>query len=1059
MATFEELTGMPVTQEPVERPLETIHQSGADTRRAEGERMQTLEKDTTLGDTFGAAWERNISTMMYDTVERKWTHQPEEGFDPAQWVNENRDSLPGQNLEAFSSVRSVGEANELRDDMVRAQENDMKISSKGYTGVAASLLTGLIDPTELAIAVGTGGYGKAATMAGRVGKITVAGAKGGVASAVTAYGVDPLADTKQIVYGGLTGALLSGTAGVAFNRSTGALRRNYSVDVSDLPPANRSYTEAPAYVYTDMADNPQSLGAGSMNEFVDPDGFSPETRSIYDQSMQTIRDNNLGSRLEDTDMNTSTAAGRTAKRFSDTLSNNAHYNPFKTDFDQLAYGGSRIEAALAYNLLESAEGRLRNNRSGAMLQEVYEQRLSSHSLPTLDEGFSTWAAKRNLGVLQRNAPAAREAFDREIITELEARFHTGKAVSKDPAIVQAADAVDRNYADAVEVGKGRTGETSVSGFEDMQPQSGFFNHRWNGSAIRRAMAAGHDEAKILNLLKTGYAKTYPDMDDASSTMISKAVLRRAIAKEDGVDTNMLNTLDSDAQEYLREMLTDSGYSEQHVDRLIDSIRGRKEDQSKLGTTKARVQVDLRTADGDLSLMDLVDTNLTRVLSRYNREVSGNAALARKGIQNRAQRKQMIEAALAERRSRDLPAGEAERRRLEDIFTYFDSGPIGGGVDPWVSRAKRVTNLALLNQMGLTQAGEAGAQIAAVGMDTWKRHAGQVFKQMRAQGPDGPIIQELRPFMGRVGEDHLLFRDDLMLDEMSTARDLNTFLGKLDFGLGKGQRLQGYVSGFYHVKSFQQKVAVASMSDKVMQRLRDGADKEILDGIGMPQRLKKYIDNGTVEFKDGHLDKLNLDRWSPADAEDFSLAINRHTHQVVQKSLAGEESMWMHKSVGSMYMHLKSFPMLAMRKQSARLAGVQTPLAVSTLMMGLATAGLAYEAKQLINGRTERISGEDALRGALGMSNMTGWVPMLTDPAAAILGMNDLRFNQYGRHQIDSGIIAMPPAIPTLNKMAHLPGAVNPWADLSDNERIRIMQSTPIVGNLYGFSALFNSMKD
>ena len=101
----------------------------------------------------------------------------------------------------------------------------------------------------------------------------------------------------------------------------------------------------------------------------------------------------------------------------------------------------------------------------------------------------------------------------------------------------------------------------------------------------------------------------------------------------------------------------------------------------------------------------------------------------------------------------------------------------------------------------------------------------------------------------------------------------------------------------------------------------------------------------------------------------------------------------------------------------------------------------------------------AVKGAMGMSNMTGWIPMLTDPSAAMLGMNNLRFNQFGRHDINTGIIATPPVIPTLNKMAQLPGAINPLSDLTHNERIRIMQTTPLVGNAYGFSAMFNAMKN
>lgn len=1076
MATFEELTGLSVETAPEARPLTGIQQgTGADKRRAAGERAAELDEETGIGGTLGAAWERNIGPNIKDFVDRKWGHVPEEGFDPAVWVTENADSLSGQNLEKFKTVRSASEAAELRDDMARADLNDEKLAAKGYVGVAASLLTGLVDPAELAVAIGTAGYGKAATLTSRGARLahsTSAGVKGALASATVAYTVDPMIDTQQLVYGALSGAVLStgfAAAGTSFNASAQKTRLAYPAELRDLPDATIEPTEAPAY--RDLMDfdaeptidQSGSMGAAKVQFVVKDAAMLPEgeSRNIYEQSTRQMYDEDLSHRMVDTDMRTDTAAQRTAKRFSDVLATKL-WAPLKTDFDRLMYSGSNIESALAYNLLESAEGRVRNNRSAAMLKENYETRISSQSLPILEDAYQGWAKKRNLGLVDRHKPSNRDAFDREVIRELEARYHEGTPVSGDPLIKQAADAVDANYVKALSIAKGRDGETSVSGFEDIQQKSGFFNHRWNGAAMRRAKNAGYTDEQMEAVIERGIATSNPDFDPDMTHVVAKAIIRRAYAKADGVDMNMLNTLDSDASTYLREMLEDSGVDTRVIDRLIDSIRGRKAEQGKMATTKKRVQMDLRTEVDGLSLIDLVDTNLTRTLTRYNREVSGNAALARKGIPDRTTRKAFIEAALAERRARGMPADEASRRYLENVFTLFDSGPIAGGVDPMVSRAKRLTNLSLLNQMAVTQAGETGAAMAAVGMGTWKKHADVVYKEMRNQGPEGPLAKELRPWSGDIGNEHMLFRDDLMMDELRSDVELDSFLGKLDMGLGKGQRLQGYVSGFYAVRSFQQKVATVSMADKIFQRIKAGGDENaITEALGLSvENLKRYVDNGMIEFDaDGSVNKLNMEKWDAGDAEDFALGLARHTHQVVQKALAGEESMWMHSSVGSLFVHLKSFPLTAMRKQATRIANGQPPTAVATLLMTLATAGLAYEARQLINGRTDRISAEDAFKGALGMSNMTGWVPMLTDPVAQIVGLNDLRFNQYGRHDVNTGIIPLPPSIPTLNRMAQLPAAVNPLSDLSGNERIRIMQATPIVGNLYGFSALFNAMKD
>lgn len=1074
MPSFTELTAIdPVKDTPDQRPLDTIHGTGANERRAAAEEEIKLDEDNSLVDTLGSAWDRGISATMYDAVQRKWEHEPEEGFDPTTWVNENSETLVGTNLEAFNSVRSHAEADALRADQLEAQEDDKILSAKGYTGVAAQMLTGFIDPVELGVGIATGGTSKLGSLASNVARSARLGLAGGAASGGVAYTVDPLASPKQIVYGALSGAVLGGAFGGAshlFSKSAQKTRDNYSTEVDDLPEAGKTSTEAPVYraprsfsddvdTYTQQTTN-MSVGAASFINGLDVSAMSPRHQAIYQDAVSFNNQYRIAVKLDDVDFD-DTPAGRTAKRFSDALADGRYMSrDFKTDFDRMAYNGGTIEQNLAYNLFESAEGRIRNTRSAAIQQHQFEAQLASQSMGQLEDSFSAYARKHNMGLIDRNRPEARDAFDREVISELEARFHEGKPVSTDPIIVAAADAVDNNYAKGVDIGKGREGETSVLGFENMEKKSGFFNHKWNGKAMRKLMARGVSKERMEALLSKGYAKMYPDMDEAYRTIISKAVIRRALAREDGIDTNMLSTLDSDGQEYLRELLNDSGYDDNIVDSLIESIRGRKEEQGQMGTTKARVQVDLRTEDGDISLLDLVDTNLIRTLSQYNRSLSGAAALARKGIASKADRKDIIEAALAERRASGLPAEEADRRFLEDAFTYFDSGPIGGGVDKTVSRLKRVTNLGLLNQMGLTQAGETGAQIAAVGMETWQRHAKGLYKEMRKQGPEGPIIRELRPIMGEIGNEHMLFRDDLMLDELHSTADLNTFLGKLDFALGKGQRIQGYASGFFHVRAMQQKIAVASMADKVMQRIRDGVDERQVADIGLPQSVKKYIDDGTVVFaEDGFLDRLNLDKWDAQDAEDFGLAMHRHTSQVVQRAMAGEENMWMHKTVGSLMMHLKSFPILAMRKQSMRATGVSTPLAVATLTMGLATAGIAYEAKQIINGKFDRVTPMAALEGAGAMSNMTGWVPMLTDPAAAMLGMNDLKFSQYGRHNLETGIISTPAILPTVNKMLQVGGAVNPMGDLSKNERIRVLQATPIVGNLYGFSALFNAMKD
>jgi hypothetical protein len=401
-----------------------------------------------------------------------------------------------------------------------------------------------------------------------------------------------------------------------------------------------------------------------------------------------------------------------------------------------------------------------------------------------------------------------------------------------------------------------------------------------------------------------------------------------------------------------------------------------------------------------------------------------------------------------------------------MFTHFDAGPLSGGVSPTVRRLIQTTNLSLLGQLGLTQIAETGAQIAAVGVENWMRHAplmNRIVKSAR-NGHTDDLLAEFEVLTGKIGDEHNLFRDDLAMDyARNDIHAQNQILATLDKALAKGQRLQGYLSGFNSIRKAQQRIAVSAMTDKVMKQLRAGdfvKGARRLTDMGLDEKTlrnfkRKYVDSGIVEFDSrGLTQRLNLDQWSIKDAEDFTLAINRFTNQTVQRAMAGETTSWMHRDVGKLLTHLQQFPILAMQKQVLRNARIMDTASAMTFMYGLGTAGLAYTAKQAINGRTDGLDAEGIAKGAFGLSNMTGWIPMWTDPVAAMLGMDDLRFNHYGPRV--GAPILQTPVIPTMQKLAALPGALMPDGDFSRSDAASV-KTIPILGRAYGFSAMFDAM--
>ncbi|MCY1708355.1 hypothetical protein [Pannonibacter sp. SL95] len=342
-----------------------------------------------------------------------------------------------------------------------------------------------------------------------------------------------------------------------------------------------------------------------------------------------------------------------------------------------------------------------------------------------------------------------------------------------------------------------------------------------------------------------------------------------------------------------------------------------------------------------------------------------------------------------------------------------------------------------------------------------RHAGTEFRRL-LNDTESPLAQELKHMHVLVPEERL-FRDDFDLDsDRLQVGEKRAVWDATDFLLDKGQRLQGYLSGFNSVRNIQQRIAVTSATDKLFRHL-SGIDKASTDrfadwGISdaLAKKLETYVANGTVEFKDNHLHKLNFQKWSDKDVDEFTYAINRHMNQVVQRALAGESSVLFHKNgLMALMWHLKSFPMLAIQKQFMRHARIADKETVAAFIASMITAGAVVAAKDGINGRDS----EDLVKRAFGMSNLTGWIPMWTDPVASMLGMDNLKFNEYARG-VDAGVIAVPAALPTLNRMLHAPSAMQKvQLDRHSNSDIYALQALPIVGNLYGFSYMWNAMKD
>jgi len=745
------------------------------------------------------------------------------------------------------------------------------------------------------------------------------------------------------------------------------------------------------------------------------------------------------------------------------------------NFVKLYESQSSVLNFMSSHIFESSSGIGRGRATASVIMDNYHRRIQTHiDGLELQPYYSAWAKEQDATFLRSGyniSEAGRRAFDRELMLEMSDRS-LGKTSNRSEHVKGAAEQYNAAGKEAYRVGQGWPGEKSVDGFDGPAAREFYNPYRWDGGAIQAMIRSGVKMADIEDAMVAAYRAA--GMDHGKDAIkVAKATVHRAIARDADMDGSMRTLLSGDGRAFIAESLRITGVSETEIEAILGRLVGKAEDRAREGFAKGRNDLDLSTtirndAGEDLRIVDMMEKDMHRTWQRYSRQMSGAAALARQGITNRAQRTTMIEAARAEQRALGEEPMSAEL--LQAMLSHFNGGPTHGffrgemnvGVGQVVAIGKRLANLGLLEKLGLTQLSELGAVIAQVGMENfWRRGVMIAFdKEMRMANKK--LLNDVKYVTGRIGKDHRYFAEWFDLDDVARGQ-VDDMLTKFSKWTSNASFIQSYISAFNHVRTYQQQVAVTGMIDKVMRKLKNGDYEEVLErfesdfGLGRAELdyIQGLVDDGTVVFHaDGFVDVLNMDKWNPQQREVFGAAMARNMNQTVQKSLAGEQDAWMATGWGSLMTHLLTFPMQAFQKQFVRNGRHMDMQGFAALSFGLATAMTAVQIRDQISGR-ER-STEDRARQAFSYNNMTGWIPLVVDPAATILGMDNYRINPFGHHQS-----VVPPAISQFDALRRAPGALlTAAAGEPDYYDMQALKALPYAG-VYFADRLWNgsSKKD
>jgi len=734
---------------------------------------------------------------------------------------------------------------------------------------------------------------------------------------------------------------------------------------------------------------------------------------------------------------------------------------------------------LGQTVFESPSGYLRGKATASVLQENYVRKIQTQ-LDSTRTAMQDWARETGNTIVagQGVSNAGKEQFFREVMLERNARLH-GRNRGSNRHVVFAADGYDNAARESRAIlndhGRGRGRE--VDGFEDIAGLSDHYTPYVWGPKIGAMIRASSDPTATRKAMEAGLAEGYRNAGMAAgkdADAIAHAVLRRSQLKEAEIDMSVVSLLQADGREFLEDALNHSALSREEVEGIMSRLVNDQSERAKEGFAKGRNELDMETSfklpDGtELQLVDLLSKNLDTDWHRYTRRAAGSSALARQGITNRAQRKEIISAIHAEQRS--LGEEITPRGELEAMFTAFDGGATKGyskinGGEPseqgaGVATAKRLVNLAWLNKLGLTQLGETGATIVQHGLEGWYTRGPLSLVDKEIKAGNKRLLDDLSYLLGDIGQDQHHFAEHLNLDEVSKIEGA-TFAGKVQEGISTASYLQGYTSFFNQIRAHQQKTAALGAADSIVRAAK--ADLDSVGGISEKlsnrvfndygidvqdlERIARLIQDGTIELttrgKQTYVNLLKMDEWDADLADTFAASITRNINQVVQKAMAGEQDAWMHTGWGSIMTHLKTFPMQATQKQMVRHFRNNDPMAYAAVGMTFATAMVASNLRAAVDGKD--MSQAEHAKRAFAYSNMTGFLPMVYDPLMTVLGLEDKRFNQFSPHSE-----VTPPVLSFANDAIRLPGALaKAAAGTADGSDMAALRVTPFANTiLYG----------
>jgi len=627
--------------------------------------------------------------------------------------------------------------------------------------------------------------------------------------------------------------------------------------------------------------------------------------------------------------------------------------------------------------------------SGALKADMYAHQLRSIWHVTRHQeakqcaketGIKSWAPWDN---------SVMDKFDDAVIKEVGYRRYPEsrpKGVTTPDSINRAAD----RYGELQTARFNRMKEAGVTGYDTIDPDNLYIKHKWDGVAMSRIRGT-HGEQFVKNLLKKAIlagrefdrAHKYKHLGerlteqykDRTATYMADAIYQRFTRRPDTLNMARAGWMTKKESAELQRRIQKFVDNPEDLKHVMSAADGK--DSRFVNELLSQIELDTNFEIDGIAVRHLLDTNLGSSMDTEIRRSSGKAAMAEMGFANQDEFLEFVEKTNRWSREnlnlapKDLDRVNSRNYRLWNLMMGENlEGDANSDVANLARGFRKASTLASLNQVGFAQAAETGRLVGAIGVRQFIKQIpqfGNMIRKMKNGTFKDPMLNDIEAAFGlRLGDNEILNHPMLLADAGGVgleSAEQRTWVSGLDTAMNKGLHVQGYINGMNYIMKAQHRMHARGFMDNLwrdVQKLADGK-------IGT-KRMRRYADMGLSEDDlkaiksqfDEHVEmgegwfgqtrpiNMHLVKMAPEIREKLALSYWKNQSQVIQRSIGGETAWWMEGTVGKLFSQFRTFPLVAIEKQTLHDLKHADVEALLTGTASLGFASLAYTAKTYAN---------------------------------------------------------------------------------------------------------------